>query len=126
MSKIAYLACPYNHPDLAVRQKRYELANLAAAHLIQQRIFVFSPLTHNVTLFSFGLSQGWGFWKDYDLAFIAHFDSLIVLMLEGWEQSQGVRDEIEYAKKLKLPIEYLDPESIQVLKETLDKCFAEN
>jgi hypothetical protein len=34
---------------------------------------------------------------------------LIVLMLDGWEQSRGVNAEIALARELGLPVEYVNP-----------------
>lgn len=108
---LAYLACPYNHPDPSVKEERHHLVNFEAAQLIADGIFVVSPLTHNIPLFKTGLRQGWDLWKSYDFTIIKRCDKLIVLKLNGWELSKGVADEIAYAQELNLPVEYLDPPS---------------
>jgi pheromone shutdown protein TraB len=33
---------------------------------------------------------------------------MYVLMLEGWEESKGMKEEIEMAYKLNIPITYID------------------
>lgn len=122
---LAYLASPYNHPDPEVRKMRHKMANITAAHLISKGIFVISPLTHNIPLFEVGLRQGWDLWKDYDFTLVQKCDKLIVLKLPGWEESQGVTDEINLAKKHEIPIEYMDPplQATEPLIESLKKGF---
>ena len=49
----------------------------------------------------------------FDKAFIERFDGIIVLQLDGWEKSVGVGAEIEYAKKLGLPVYLLPPNQVK-------------
>ncbi|MCH9614139.1 MAG: hypothetical protein SP1CHLAM54_11510 [Chlamydiia bacterium] len=107
--KIAYLAAPYNDPDLMVRRKRYILASYVAYDLIKAGTYVFSPLTHNGPLMLHLGLTGWEVWGPYDLSMLKKCDSLIVIKMEGWEQSKGVSKEIEKAEEWGIPIEYIDP-----------------
>lgn len=43
-----------------------------------------------------------------DRAFIKNASGVIVLMLDGWRESIGVKDEIKLAKELRLPIMYIE------------------
>lgn len=38
---------------------------------------------------------------------------MIVLTIDGWEQSYGVKAEIELCQKLSIPVVYLDPSSLE-------------
>jgi nucleoside 2-deoxyribosyltransferase len=105
---IAYLAAPYSHPDPEVKTQRLEAVAKAAAHLFSKGVWVFSPLTHNMTIDVHGIHGNWQQWGEFDLEMMARCDTLLVLKLPGWEASKGVRDEIAYAKKIGLPIEELD------------------
>jgi hypothetical protein len=97
---LVYLASPYSHPDAKVRQSRYEAACRVAADLMAQGRFVFSPIAHSHGLSQFGLPTDWGYWEKYDRAILAHCQEVVVLTLEGWQESKGVKAEIEMAHRL--------------------------
>jgi nucleoside 2-deoxyribosyltransferase len=105
---IAYLAAPYSHPDPEVKKWRLETVAKIACALFKRGIWVFSPLTHNMTIDVNGINGTWQQWGEFDLEMLSRCDKLIILKLPGWEESKGVQDEVEYAKKLGLPIETLD------------------
>ena len=104
---LTYLACPYSHPDAAVRQYRFEQVNAVAAELIRNGHIIFSPISHSHFISTdHGLSCDWEFWKAQDEVFVTLSSRVIVLMLDGWKESVGVSAEIALAKQLRLPIEY--------------------
>lgn len=105
-----YLACPYSHPDPAVREARFRVANAAAAVLMGRGEAVFSPISHSHPIaVQCGLPGDFDFWRDFDEAMIAASSSLAVVMLDGWRESRGVTAEIEMAEKRGMPVEYIDP-----------------
>lgn len=53
-----------------------------------------------------GLGTDYVFWQDFCEMLISKSDKVLVLMIPGWQESTGVRGEIEYATALGLPIEY--------------------
>ena len=108
LKTIAYLAAPYSHPDPEVKTQRLEDVAKAAAQLFSKGVWVFSPLTHNMTIDAYGIHGNWQQWGEFDLEMMARCDALLILKLPGWEDSKGVRDEITYAKKIGLPIEEID------------------
>ena len=109
MSSVAYLACPYSHPDPKVRQERAEIVTRVAGQLISQGIFVYSPLTHNVPFVEMlGLPNGWMHWAKFDHEMVSRCDRVIVLMLPGWEESKGVAAEIAHAEAIGRPIEWME------------------
>jgi hypothetical protein len=109
MKEIIYLAAPYSHVDADVREWRFHKINAVVARLINLGYVVFSPITHNHPVAKVhSLPKGWEFWKEYDFAFLERCSRLFVLQLDGWEDSVGVMAEIDKAKELKIPIEYID------------------
>jgi hypothetical protein len=52
----------------------------------------------------------WSFWEQYDRKFLERCDEVVVLMLDGWEESVGVQAEIRIAGELGKPVRYLAPE----------------
>lgn len=109
--KLTYLACPYNDPDPKVREERFHAVNREAARLMQLGEFIYSPISHNHPIAeAHGLPKGWDFWEPYDTAFLESCRLLIVLKLPGWENSKGVKAEMEIAQKLGIPIEFSHPQ----------------
>lgn len=105
---IAYLAAPYSHPDPEVKRWRLETVRQTCCELFKRGIWVFSPLTHNMTIDAYGINGNWQQWGEFDLEMLSRCDKLIILKLPGWEESKGVQDEINHAQKLGLPIEGID------------------
>lgn len=107
---IAYLASPYSHPDLDIREERYRAACRAAAALLLAGRPVFSPIAHSHPLVDYGLPADWSFWRRHDRELLARCDEVLVLMLAGWRESVGVREEIRIARELGKPVRFLAPE----------------
>ena len=108
-SKRVYLAVPYTHKNPRVLTRRFNLVNKAAAKLINQGYYVFSPISMNHPIkLADDLPCLWEFWAAYDTAYLEVCNKMFVLKLPGWDKSVGVTAEIEIAKKLKIPIEYLE------------------
>ena len=106
---ITYLAAPFWHHEEDIREERLEIVNKVVAKLVEQGEIIFSPLTYSDALkrhlpISFQVNQK--FWYDFDLAMLAKCDKLVVLMLEGWEESEGVTAEIEFARENNIGIFY--------------------
>jgi len=109
---LVYLACPYSHPDQAVREARFHAANRCASEFMRAGVFIFSPISHTHPIaIAGGLPLSWDFWEPYDRAVLGACGAVYVLMLEGWQESKGVAAEIVIARELGLPVEYLEPES---------------
>lgn len=104
-----YLASPYRHPDAATRVSRYRDACLATAALLAHGHAVFSPIAHSVALSEFTDIHPDIDWIDYDLWYLERCAALLILALPGWEESEGVRREREFAERVGLPIFWLDP-----------------
>lgn len=109
---IAYLACPYSHHDPRMKAWRHQVANQVAFDLIKQGIFVYSPLTHNIPLNQMGIHGNWQTWKAFDHAMLSRCDRLIVIKIDGWEESIGVTEEIAFAKENNIPVEWMEPNLI--------------
>lgn len=105
---ISYLACPYSHPDPAVRENRYTAVTRVAFELMKKGIFVYSPITHNIPIDRLGIHGDWLVWRDFDHTMLSRCDRLLVLKLDGWEKSKGLAAEISHAQQLGIPIEWLE------------------
>ena len=111
--KIVYLACPYTHPDKKVREERFQAATHAAAQLINSGLIVYSPITmtHPLDLVMGGGTETLGseYWVAFDEAFMDFCSEMVVLQIKGWDESEGIRREIEYFLAKAKPIRFLNP-----------------
>jgi hypothetical protein len=60
----------------------------------------------------------WETWRDKDLRQLSSCDAIIILPLDGWKISKGVRGEIKFAINNKKPIFMLDPDLMVVVPIT--------
>ena len=93
-----YLASPYSHPDPQVREARFNVACRATAELVLAGRAVFSPVVHGHPLVRFGLPTDWAYWRRFDTEHLKRCDEVLVLQIDGWRESVGVRAEIELAR----------------------------
>jgi len=106
-----YLASPYTSTSLAEQQYRFEAVCRHASQWMRRGLYVYSPIahTHPIALRG-GLPGDWSYWERFDRWFIERCDLVAVLMLPGWEGSEGVQAAIRMARELHKPVIYLTPE----------------
>lgn len=108
-----YLACPYSHPNSDVREYRFRHANQAAAKLMREGHIVYSPISHTHPIAVDGdLPLDWAYWQSVDEFYIRLCEKVVVLMLTGWKSSKGVQAEIEIARALDKPVEFMGVEGL--------------
>ena len=110
---IIYLACPYTDPSFEVRTFRFEAATKAAATLIKRGRIVFSPvtMTHPLDAVLAGSQNTLGteFWTSFDEAFMEFCGEMIILRLDGWRESAGIRREQAFFESKGRAISFMDP-----------------
>lgn len=106
-----YIACPYSHPDEGVRHGRYIESMAISARLNKQGLITYSPIAswHEVAR-RFDLHTDFTYWLETNYYFIRTAKAVIVLMLDDWQDSVGVTNEIAYANKLAIPVLYMNSE----------------
>jgi hypothetical protein len=104
---VIYLASPYSDPDPVVRERRFDAACRAVATLLRQGKTVFAPVVYTHPIARLGLPLDWAFWQPHDLEFLTRCRELVVLKLDGWQQSVGVQAEIAAARALGKPVSFL-------------------
>jgi hypothetical protein len=110
MNSYHYLASPYSHLDPAVMHARYERAELATAWLLSRKIWVYSPIVHCHNMAKkLKLPTDNEFWKAYNRVMIRASDGILVLQIDGWAQSVGIQDEIDFAYNYDIDVEYITP-----------------
>ena len=99
-----YLANPYSHPKVMIREQRFRAACVAAAQLLASGLTVFSPIVHGHPLVCHGLPTEWPFWERFNRDHLWRCDEVVVLTLDGRRESVGVTAEIEMAGELGKPV----------------------
>lgn len=108
MTDLIYLGSPYSHPEAGVREHRYETVSRAAGLLMQDGLFVYSPIAHTHSIALWGnLPKGWDYWEKFDRIFLEMAKEMYVLTIPGWEESKGLMAEIEIMKEYVKPIRYM-------------------
>ena len=108
---LTYLAVPYSSPDPEVRRQRFEAANRAAGKLMAQGHIVFSPISHTHPIAeACNLPLGWEYWQQFDRAYLAASRLMVILTLDGWEESVGIAGERKICEDLGVPVEFMEPE----------------
>lgn len=104
----AYLASPYTHSDPLVREERYLRTMKVLADRLKRGEWTYSPIVHCHELAkTFRMPVEHDFWLDYDRTMILAADRFLVLRLEDWELSRGIKSEIEYALQVGKRVEYI-------------------
>jgi len=97
---LTYLAQPYTHEDPKVMQERYEKGCEATSILMNKGWMVFSPIAHSHGPAQYGLPKDYGYWRQYCELMLPKCDEVIILTLDGWEESVGVKEEVYLAGEL--------------------------
>lgn len=106
---LVYLASPYTHKDALVRDMRAAAVTIMAHKMMQEGIIVFSPVSYGHTIAKLGdMPTDWQYWEKTCRAYLSHSHKIVVLMLQGWEESTGVTEELKIAKELGIDVEFVN------------------
>lgn len=112
-----YLGSPYSHYNEIIRNRRVQLALMSVIELSWQGFHVYSPVIHHHNVITHGgPPSSWGkgsFYQEHDYNMLDRCDGLIVLKLEGWQDSVGLCDEIKRCREFKKNIWYRDPPDVR-------------
>lgn len=110
---LVYLAAPYSAPTKEQIEARMGLFCQMDADLIAQGINTVSPVSKHFILEYRDLPGNWAYWGKYSELLLNRCDAMVVLCLDGWYESTGVRAEIEIAKAKGIPIIYLNEDGTE-------------
>ncbi len=120
---IYYLAAPYTHPNPEVRDWRVRAVTKMTYQLFKAGRLIYSPLTHNIEIDKLGIFGDFKTWLSFDHGMLSRLDGLIIFKIPGWNESKGLKAELEFAQSLKLPIEEIIP-SQEFMDSVSEKNFA--
>ncbi len=127
LTKMIYIASPYTS-RMQGKMKRLEeksrclLVDQAIGQLQDRYPYAFiGPITQSARTVVHMKTQKTTFehWEIRDLTYVSRCDELWVLALPGWDQSVGVLAEIDFAYTLNLPVQFVNPETLEVKPITL-------
>jgi hypothetical protein len=108
--KLVYLAGPYSQYE---NKEVLMTAIMGISGMYMMKNpgeHVVSPLFNHYSIhLTPGMEGDYNFWGDYSINLLKRCDKVIVVMLPGWDQSTGVKDEIEKATASGIEIVYVDP-----------------
>ena len=96
MTQLIYLAAPYSGSKEQIEYRMQEFCKVDAL-LMKDGYFTVSPLLKHFTLEYADLPGTWDFWSDYSYQLMMQCKAMIIIKLEGWEESAGVAVEIAIA-----------------------------
>lgn len=106
-----YLSNPYNGTD-EEKEERARIASKACASLLKMGIHAWSPIVHNHAMMKdheFTLEERRSLILDFDFSLLKCARGMIVLTIDGWDRSYGVRKEIDFCQELSIPVKYVCP-----------------
>lgn len=106
-----FLSAPYSASSESITEQRMIWYCQVAALLLLDGHNVISPLLNHWVRKCGNLDVGgdWEFWQDYSEDLLAVCNALYVIKLPGWDQSIGVKGEIDFAKQRNIPIYEIEP-----------------
>lgn len=111
---LIYLATPYTHPDKRVRAKRAKQAAILACRLIQQGNMIYCPVAHGHALAECGdLPGDIQYWRLLNMPILEVCGELWIGTLDGWMDSDGIKDEVKIMHADLKPIFTVDPETLE-------------
>lgn len=109
---IIYLAAPYTDTQPIIMEDRYVAMNKITARLIteQDAIVPHSPIsyTHRISHHCDPTFD----WYEWDLQYLARCDGMLVVKLDGWKESKGVKKEMEFCMEHGIPFAHSKPDEI--------------
>lgn len=106
-----YIASPYSTPIPTVLEERVKAVRQFTAACIAQGLPAFSPIAYfHPFATAMNMPTDAGFWNAVNMQFLRKADAVFLLCLMGWENSKGVKVELNVAKLVGIPIVKYGPD----------------
>jgi len=108
--KKIYLACPYTHDNQHVMERRVWEATKKAAQLADEPLIetVYSPVTMTHPMAAMMNEHDHNWWMRFNKPFLDMCDAMVILNLDGWEDSKGIAWETDYMEEQGKPVLHTD------------------
>ena len=107
-----YVASPYSHPDPVEMQERYEIVRdwIAKAQAHDMYKWYYSPIVHyhDMALKNTMPTDAESWWRVNEDA-LSRCDRLLILKMDGYQESKGIAKEFEYCSTWGIEVDYVDP-----------------
>lgn len=120
-----YVASPYSkYPGGIV--KALEDVSREMGLLVRAGVHAFSPICHSHPIAIHGGIDPLDHetWMNADEPFMKMADGLIVLMIDGWDESKGVQAEIDMFDNADKPVIFMRPGILPEFSKTSQKDFS--
>lgn len=110
---------PYSSTNKEIKELRIKSISDACLNLMHRGDISVSPLILGLALIEKSgkdLPDSYEFWSKFCKEFVSKSDIMYILNLEGWESSNGVKDEIQEAHRLNIPVYLVDSKTLQHIK----------
>lgn len=101
-----YIAAPYWHKDGRICEERRQATIAYSMMLTRRGILNYSPLLYTEKFKKTVVPED--YWLQHGVKMVDACDVIRVLCLDGWDQSNGIKDEIKRAQIQNKPIEYIE------------------
>ena len=120
MSSYWYLATPYTKYPWGL-DAAFTRACGVAAKFLDEGIPIYSPIAHSHSIADFtkAAKTDSSYWVRFHHEMMVAARGLIVAKMDGWDVSDGVKDEITYFLSQGKPIIYADPDNIAAAIELI-------
>lgn len=114
---LSYLATPYTKYAGGIEKAFIDACKLTAL-LLRAGIKCYSPIAHTHPIAIHGNLDplDHDIWLPFDVAMMKACDTLIVAHMEGWSESFGVAQEVQFFEDERKPIFDLDPKTLVMTK----------
>ena len=103
-----YIASPYTSVDVGEMNARFLEACIALSRLSELGVPAFVPIAHSgYAHLHYRATEDRDYWMAIGLDILKICSSVMVLQLDGWKDSVGIKEELKEARELGLPITYV-------------------
>jgi hypothetical protein len=108
---VIYVASPYSSPIVGAPLLRFQKVRRFTIHLINQGQVPFSPIVYcHEMCAAGGIRTDAGTWFEFNSNMLRIAEAMFVYCLPGWQDSKGVRIELQQPKAVRIPVAYFDEE----------------
>ena len=91
-NQLIYVGSPYTHSDEIVMQDRYDQILRITADFLNRGFHVISPIVHCHPLsVKHKIRRDFEFWQKYNFALLSKCDILLIVPLDNWLDSVGLK-----------------------------------